>query len=190
MSESASAQASPTANESTTVSESASAQASPTATTTGSLSAEELALREAALSTPEPERPEGMNEFTPEGARLAAEYFLSLYPYVYVTGDLAAWQAMSDPNCGFCNKVSEKATNLHVAGGWADPWQQEVTATHYGVSDNDEEVWIITLQFSHSVGVSHDGSGATDAVEAQDVTFLLQLRWTGQDWVVEEGQAQ
>ena len=184
----------PTASQSTTVSESASAQASPTvgatATTTGSLSAEELALREAALSMPEPQRPEGMDEFTPQGAAATAEYFLSLYPYVYATGDLGAWQAMSDPDCNFCNTVAEKVTARHAAGGWSDPRQQEVTATHYAVSVNDEEVWIVTLHISHPEGTDHDGSGGTSTARAEDITFGLQLRWTGQDWIIEEGAVQ
>ena len=84
----------------------------------------EQALREAALSTPKPERPAGMDELSPEGLRLAGEYVLALYPYVYATGDLSDWQAMSTPECGFCNSVITNVTELHSSGGSSDPWQQ------------------------------------------------------------------
>ena len=58
------------------------AQESASASPTASLSAQEQALREAALSTPKPERPAGMDEFSPEGLRLAGEYVLALYKFV------------------------------------------------------------------------------------------------------------
>ena len=166
------------------------AQESASASPTASLSAQEQALREAALSTPKPERPAGMDELSPEGLRLAGEYVLALYPYVYVTGDLSDWQAMSTPECGFCNNVITKVTKLHAAGGWVDPTPYEVVAETYGVSEDDPNVWVVSFHLSHGAGVKHDGSGGTGTVEAEDVTFLLQMRWDGQTWVVEAGESQ
>ena len=69
-----------------------------------------------------------MDEFTVEGAVATGEYVLALYPYVYATGDLSDWQAMSDSECGFCNNVITKVTKLHDAGGWVDPSPHEVVA--------------------------------------------------------------
>ena len=170
-----------------------SSETPPTATASApasaTLSAEEQALRDAALSTPKPERPAGMDKNTPEGAIATAEYFLALYPYMHATGDLSDWQAMSTPDCGFCNNVITKVTKLHDAGGWVDPWPQEAIATHYGVADEDPNVWVVTFHLSHEAGVRHDGSGVTSTVKAEDLTFLLQLRWTGHTWTVEEGES-
>ena len=162
--------------------------ASASASVSASLSAEEQVLREAASSTPKPERPAGMDELSPEGLRLAGEYFISLYPYVYATGDLSDWQAMSTPDCGFCNNVITNVTDLHDAGGWSDPWQQEVVAERYGVSDEDPNVWAVIFHYSHPESLDHDGSGGTSPVDAEDVTFALQMRWTGQTWIAEEGE--
>ena len=155
-----------------------------------SVSAQEQALREAALSMPKPERSAGMDEFTVEGAVATGEYVLALYPYVYATGDLSDWQAMSDPECGFCNNVINDVTELHSSGGWGDPWQQEVVAESYGVSEEDPNVWAVSFHLSHEAGVRHDGSGGTGTVKAEDLTFVLQMRWTGQTWVVEAGGEQ
>jgi len=165
----------------------ASAPASASASASATLSAEEQALREAALSTPKPERPAGMDELSPEGLRLAGEYFMSLYPYVYATGDLSDWQAMSTPGCGFCNNVITNVTETHIAGGWVDPTPQEVVAETYGVTDRDPDVWGVTFHITHGAGTRHDGSGGTSTVDAEDVTFLLQMRWTGQTWITEAG---
>jgi len=168
----------------------ASATASASASASATLSAEEQALREAALSTPKPERPAGMDELSPEGLRLAGEYFLSLHPYVYATGDLEPWQAMSDLECRFCSNVVDNVTDLHSSGGWREPWQQEVVAERYGVSEEDPNVWAVSFHYPLSESLDHDGSGGTSSVKAEDVTFVLQMRWTGQTWVIEKGQVQ
>ena len=165
------------------------AQESASASPTASLSAEEQALRDAALSTPKPERPAGMDEFTVEGAVATGEHYLSLYPYMYATGDLSDWQAMSTPDCGFCNNVINNVTELHSSGGWGDPWQQEVVAESYGVSEEDPNVWAASFHFSHSESLDHDGTGGTSTVKAEDLAFVLQMRWTGQTWIVEQGEA-
>ncbi|WP_167202397.1 DUF6318 family protein [Actinomyces respiraculi] len=164
----------------------------PTPTSTSSLSsllsAEEQALREAALATPAPERPATIDQFTPEGAIATAEYFMALYPYAYATGDLSAWQAMSDPHCIFCTNVIDNVTEQHSAGGWTDPQTQEQQATAYGAADTDLNIWLITLHVSHPESVDHDGSGGTSTVNAEDITFVLQLRWDGKTWIVEAGE--
>ena len=165
------------------------ATASAPASVSASLSAQEQALRDAALSTPKPERPAGMDEFTIEGAVATGEHYLSLYPYMYATGDLSEWQAMSTPECIFCNNVINDVTELHSSGGWGDPWQQEVVAESYGVSEEDPNVWAVSFHFSHSESLDHDGSGGTSAVKAEDLDFVLQMRWTGQTWIVEQGEA-
>src|SRR5690554_3704314 len=49
-----------------------------------------------------PAPPDAMRRDDVAGAEAAAQYFLQLYPYVYATGDLSEWEAMSDPECVFC----------------------------------------------------------------------------------------
>lgn len=38
-----------------------------------------------------------------EGAAAAARYFISLYPYMFATGDFTAWDAMSADDCRYCS---------------------------------------------------------------------------------------
>lgn len=91
----------PTAEPSPTRTATASPTASPTPTPT---------------STPEPERPAAMDDPGVDGAVAAATYFLSLYPYVYNTGDLTAWKALSHPECVFCASVMTNVDEMHSKG--------------------------------------------------------------------------
>lgn len=52
-----------------------------------------------------PERPEVMGTPSAEGAAAAASYFISLHPYIFATGDLAEWDALSEPGCQYCQNV-------------------------------------------------------------------------------------
>ncbi|TRW46272.1 DUF6318 family protein [Georgenia yuyongxinii] len=67
-----------------------------------------------------PERPDAMRRDDVAGAEAAAQYFLLLYPYVYASGDLAEWEAMSHPECVFCAGVFESVEELHGRGGYAE----------------------------------------------------------------------
>jgi hypothetical protein len=67
-------------------------------------------------TTAEPERPAAMDDAGVDGAVAAATYFLSLFPYVYESGDLTAWKAMSHPECVFCASVVSSAEEMHTKG--------------------------------------------------------------------------
>ena len=121
------------------------------------------------------------------GAAATAEYFMSLYPYVYATGDLEPWRDMTMEACVFCQSVVDKVTVLHAAGGWREHLQQHTTATRYEVSTEDSSTWVVSVDVSHPEGVEHDGGGGTARIAADALTFLVQLHWTGQEWVVEGG---
>ena len=70
-----------------------------------------------------------------------------------------------------------------------DPTPHEAVAVSYGVSDEDPNVWVVTFHYSHPESLDHDGSGGTSSVKAEDVTFVLQMHWTGQTWIIEQGEA-
>jgi len=57
-----------------------------------------------------------MDDASVEGAIAAATYFISLYPYVYNTGDLAEWEALSHPECVFCASVSTEVKEMVSSG--------------------------------------------------------------------------
>ena len=163
----------------------ATASASPTPT----LSPEDAAARATALAMEPPEA--YTPEFTPEGAATAATYFLNLFPYMYVTGDLDAWQNMSDDNCEFCNNAINDATTLHEAGGWADPWEQEITPLGYWIDDADPNRYVIRTNVVSQAHTEHTGeNNSSRQVEKSEGVLLIQIYWNTNDWTVEAGESE
>ncbi|MCL3778070.1 DUF6318 family protein [Actinomyces sp. AC-20-1] len=154
-----------------------------------SLSAEDQALKDAALTTPAPERPTGMDQFTPEGAIATAEYLLSLYPYVYATGDLEAWHEYCPESAALCGSVATLVTDLHSSGGWADPWTQEVLIREYSVptGENPSTGVRLTLQSEPVTLHSADGTVLSHEAPGQE-TFTALYVWNGTRWTLSEGE--
>ena len=169
----------------------ASVQASESATAPVSLSAEDAALRATALAMEAPEKPAKMSENSPEGAVAAAEYFVSLYPYVYATGDLTEWDAMSEDGCVFCGSVHDNVTELHESGGWADPWSQTVTADSYGNDPDNDARFVVPIKVESVPGLVHTGADSrtpTSSATTRTESIKVQLIWTDDSWIVEEAQ--
>ncbi|MDO4244129.1 MAG: DUF6318 family protein [Actinomyces sp.] len=141
------------------------------------------------MATPEPGRLEGMDEQSPAGAAAAAAYFLTLYPYVYTTGDLTTWEDMSEDDCIFCNSVITNVTELHAGGGWADMWSQEIIILSYGTDPADPNRLVIELRLTAPEHTTHrDRPSRSIIVDAQDTTLLIQVYWQGDRWIIEEGE--
>ncbi|WP_103062431.1 DUF6318 family protein [Actinomyces qiguomingii] len=159
----------------------------PPATTTASgtptLSPELAAARATALAMepPNPYTP----QFTPEGAAEAATYFLNLVPYVYATGDLDAWKNMSKDDCKFCNGVGTEASELHDAGGWTDPWEQEITPLDYWTDENDPNRYVIRTNVTTETHASHLDGQTTRQIEKAEHVLLIQTYWTNSNWTIE-----
>src|SRR5665648_726818 len=69
-----------------------------------------------------PERPAAMDVADSAGAEAAAVYFLQLFPYVFATGDLDEYRALSHPECIYCTNVIAGvqeiiAAERHSVGG-------------------------------------------------------------------------
>ncbi|WP_181575157.1 DUF6318 family protein [Actinomyces sp. Z5] len=163
--------------------------ATASASATPTLSPEDTAAKATALAMEPPEA--YTPEFTPEGAATAATYFLNLFPYMYATGDLDAWQNMSDDNCEFCNNALNDATTLHEAGGWADPWEQEITPLDGWVDDADPNRYVIRANVVSQAHTEHPGASAPSRqVEKSEGVLLIQMYWDTDDWTVEAGESE
>ncbi|WP_315503439.1 DUF6318 family protein, partial [Actinomyces radicidentis] len=166
----------------------ASVQASESATAPVSLSAEDAALRATALAMEAPEKPAKMSENSPEGAVAAAEYFVSLYPYVYATGDLTEWDATCEPTSKLCSSVSNYVRELHAEGGWGDPWTQTIKTARSTETD-DAGTLIIELTLDSDKMVRHRGDGTTESDSAaKDQVFRGRFLWSGSAWILQVGE--
>lgn len=133
-----------------------------------------------------PERPAAMDgPPTVEGAVDVAEYFLALYPYAYATGDLAAWQALSDDECVFCRSVSDGVTAMQGMGHRQIGGVVTVKAI-VGSEIDPQVAYGVDVTAAQSPAQELDASGAVvDVGEASEFTLVFAIRWNGA-WSVRE----
>ena len=137
-----------------------------TATAAASLSPQDRALRDAALAAPKPQRPAEADQHDMAGAVAAAEYFTTLYPYVYATGDL---------------------TDMHAAGGWIDPWEHHITFTSISDDPANPDRHVVELHVVSDEHVSHRTGEPPQTDEEDQLPVLVQLLWQdGTGWMIEE----
>ena len=153
---------------------------------------EQAAAREAALAMAAPERPENMDEDSPEGAVATGSYFVQLYPYVYATGDLEQWRAMTRQDCLFCGSVITNVTSLHDSGGWVDPWVHTITETGYSDPGPGSEYSRVDIVFSQEAAYTYDGTGAPPKVSdpVSRTRLILAMRYEDGHWIIREGQVE
>lgn len=130
-----------------------------------------------------PVEPEAMGLPGTEGAAAAAEYFLSLYPYVYATGDLAPLQSMIDPECVFCADVvadvtADVAAGLTTVGG-------TVTVEATRSTQISEEFYSIDLTVETDPSQAIDGTGGVvESFEAGSGTAVLVVLGAPGRWII------
>ena len=151
------------------------------------LSPQERALRDAALAAPEPQRPAQADQHDLTGAIAAAQYFITLYPYVYATGDLTAFRTMSDATCKFCDSVITNATSMHTAGGWEDPWEHHTTFTSITADvSTPNNRYVVEFHVVSDQHVSHRIGEPPHTNELIQGPVLVQVLWKdGSGWIIE-----
>lgn len=130
-----------------------------------------------------PERPAAMAEASADGAAAAAAYFLSLYPYIFATGDLAEWDAMSDAGCGFC--ANTRASVLDQAERGVTGEGSEITvlsATGLELAPSESYAADLEIRQGPSFEVHPDGTRAPDGDGGQ---YRMHLAlWWRDGWLV------
>ncbi|BDA65289.1 hypothetical protein MANAM107_21230 [Actinomyces capricornis] len=156
------------------------------------LPAEQAASRQAALATPLPDRPVGMDEDSPAGAIATAEYFVQLYPYVYATGDLTEWRAMTRKDCAFCTSVIDNVTELHSKGGWTEFWTPAVSQTQYVEPGAGSDYSRVDIAIKQEETRTYDGTGGEPKMgEARDrVVVILAMKYENGRWIIRGGDVQ
>lgn len=131
-----------------------------------------------------PERPAAMDEETVDGAIAAAKYFMELYPYIYATGDLTEWDALSDEGCEFCGNSRSLALELTSDGGYATGGDVEIFAEEGG-GPYEDGVYAIQLgvRFAPSTFSYADGTHE-EYGEAERPDFRLSMLWRDEAWIV------
>ena len=151
------------------------------------LSPEERALRDTALTTPEPQRPAEADQRTVDGAVAAAQYFIGLRPYLQATGEPTAWQAMSGPDCAYCASTAAAATALHSAGGWTDPWDQQISFFSISADAGGPDRYTITLDVTSGEYLTHPMGEEPATTAAAQGSLRVRLHWEDQaGWRIDD----
>lgn len=136
-----------------------------------------------APETVEPERPTAMDTVDVDGAAAVARYFLELYPYVYATGDLEEWKALSHPECIFCASVSSDVETQVAAG--ISSTGGDVTVESADVVQLDADYFTVRLVASQAPTTDVSGDGATVGSTDGGRSLLTIIVWRQADaWVV------
>ena len=151
------------------------------------LSPEERALRDTALATPEPQRPAEADQRTVDGAVAAAQYFIGLRPYLQATGESTAWQAMSGPDCAYCASAAATATALHSAGGWTDPWDQQIGFFSISADTGGPDRYTVTLDVTSGEYLTHPMGEEPATTAAAQGSLRVRLHWEDQaGWRIDD----
>ena len=119
-----------------------------------------------------------------DGAIAAATYFISLYPYAYASGDLLAWNAMSDPACIFCASVTGNVGEMVARGnrltGGAIGWLAQPIHTPHENSLSE-----VHLVASQDASTEVDQSGMTVSTSsASDADIVVLLTFDRTQWSI------
>lgn len=123
---------------------------------------------------PSPTVPDAMSQPGEAGATAAATYFLSLYTYLFESGDATAWNALSDPGCGFCADTASSATSLHDDGWTVQGGTFDIVASSAVTGATDLFKVDVEVRHEATVLVRADGSSPqTEDAEHLRMTFVV-----------------
>jgi hypothetical protein len=120
-----------------------------------------------------------------EGAAAAAEYFLSLYPYIMKTGDTAEFEALSHESCGYCKATLENEQWLRDNGGTFSGG--EITTTLEQTYERDVVTGIFPLDIRIVQGpiVIVDSEGnEIDRVDRSESVARVEVGLRDGQWVI------
>jgi len=97
------------------------------------------------------------------GAIETAIFFVAQFPIVYETGDLQVWDALSMPECIFCQSVrgnvrAETAVGDHEIGGKMTVDRDSIVANYYDV----DGFTYVTFNYNQEPSTLHHADGSSE----------------------------
>ena len=143
-------------------------------TATGAVATPDLTPTPSPTRSPKPERPAAMDDASIDGAVAFAKYFVSLYPYVYNTGDLTEWKEFSHPECTFCASVVSGVEEMHAQGQRNAGAEMDVKAAK-ALELSPGASYQIDLEVTQGPSTVLDEDDAIVASNSEAVNFSMQL---------------
>lgn len=121
---------------------------------------------------------------TDENAAAVAEYFMSLFPYLFATGDGSEWERLSGPSCGYCSGVVNELRNDLARERHSDGGAFEILESSSEPSGSGEFITWVTFIQHPSRTVDKDGDVVEEFPETRRSRATLLLEWNGAGWRV------
>ena len=118
-----------------------------------------------------------------QGAAAAATYFVSLYPYIFATGDLSEWDALSDVDCQYCQNVRASVED-QVARGVRGEGSDITVVSADGTELAPGDTYAADLEITQapSFEVKSDGTRVPDGDGGR---YQLHLAlWWREGWLI------
>ncbi|GEA79604.1 DUF6318 family protein [Cellulomonas sp. CW35] len=120
-----------------------------------------------------------------DNAQAVAQYFMSLFPYVFATGDTTAWDELSGEDCGYCADITDLAAadrskGYHEVGG-------HIEFTFASAMDFEDGTFSATIAFDEhpSQTVNSDGEVVEDYPGIKVTQADVSLEWRDGRWLVQ-----
>jgi len=132
-----------------------------------------------------PVRPAAMDQVNPAGAEAVATYFLQLFPYIFASGDLTDWKALSHPECVYCASVLSGAEKMSAAGNRSEGGLVTVSEVRSTVI-NPGRWWLVTLTMLEQPSVTVDTAGKLVEKFPETKTYKSEIAvvWESERWLV------
>ncbi|UJP41470.1 hypothetical protein F1D97_08700 [Cellulomonas palmilytica] len=109
---------------------------------------------------------------------------MSLFPYMYATGNSSEWERLAGESCGYCSGALTDLSAKVSVGRHAEGGQFEFEARGSSTFDDKEFfAWVVFVQHPSR---ALDGSGTVveDFPDTTRVRAQVTLAWDGSTWSV------
>lgn len=131
-----------------------------------------------------PEELESMRENSPAGALHFAEYFIDITDYAWNSGDASAIEAVSVPECAWCQETITQIKEFKDAGGWIENLRSEVVPTAEPIEHPEQPgTWMVQLRVSTAETGFYTGT-VFQNVPPREALFNVELRRDADTWKV------
>ncbi len=132
-----------------------------------------------------PTAPSGLDgPASKQAAGESAAYFMMLNPYIFSTGALSGFEAMSGQGCIYCDGIIDGAVQ-YQAPGWRRVGGQ-VLVDDVQVFDYEADEFAVALRLTQEPIRVVDAAGdPVDDAGRSSATAELHMVWTGAGWRVD-----
>lgn len=138
-----------------------------------------------------PEKPAAMSTPDEDGAVAAAEYFLRMTTYAAATGDTTELEAMSGPDCQFCESFLESVGNLHdpdAGEAWATVPAITIEYSTARATDEESQFQVEMRTHKDEFDYFNEENGLRHADPESLVMAVAVTYHSGDSWLVEAAQ--